>query len=424
MTQDAATPIPGFANAHSHAFQRALRGTVERRDPDRTDTFWTWRERMYALANRLDLQALEAVTRACYAECLEAGYTAIGEFHYVHHRPGGAPYDDPVATARAVLRAARQVGVRVTLLWTVYARGGFDAPLTPAQTRFGVASLDDVRRALDALAGAVDGRMSALGLALHSVRAVPPAWLGPLAHEARARGLPLHAHVSEQPAEVAACRQATGLTPVALLAREGVLSPSFTAVHGTWLEDEDVALLASSGATVALCPTTEGNLGDGVPRTRDLARAGVPLAVGSDSHAVLDPFAELRALEYQARAATGTRAVLTDAAGDVAPALLRVGHHAGYASLGLPDDGDQIFLDSSARALTPPLEAASSAGHDVLSPVEWLAGAFTAGHPGLVDRVTVAGEERVRGGRLLDPPADRLAAGPAPGSRPPSPQAR
>lgn len=403
MSQPSATSLPGFANAHSHAFQRALRGTVERRDPARTDTFWTWRERMYSLANGLDLQGLEAATRACYAECLEAGYTAIGEFHYVHRRPDGAPYEDAVATARAVLRAARQVGIRVTLLWTVYARGGFDTPLGPAQARFEVASVDAVRRALDSLGGEVDGRMTALGLAIHSVRAVPPAWLGPLAQEARDRGLPLHAHVSEQPAEVAACRRATGLSPVALLAREGVLGPTFTAVHATWLDDEDVALLASSGATVAVCPTTEGNLGDGVPRTRDLDHAGVPLAVGSDSHTVIDPFAELRALEYQARAATGTRAVLTDPDGDVAPALLRAGHDAGYASLGLPSDGDEVTLDPSARALTPPLSW-SPQGDAPRSARDWLAMALTAGHPGLVERVTVAGEVRVRRGRLLDAP--------------------
>ncbi len=425
MSHLAAISLPGFANAHSHAFQRALRGTVERRDPARTDTFWTWRERMYALANGLDLQGLEAVTRACYAECLEAGYTAIGEFHYVHHRPDGGPYDDPVATARAVLRAARQVGIRVTLLWTVYARGGFDAPLSPAQARFGAPSLDAVRRALDALAGDVDGRMSALGLAIHSVRAVPPEWLGPLAREARQRGLPLHAHVSEQPAEVAACREATGLSPVGLLHREGVLGPGFTAVHGTWLDDEDIALLAASGATVALCPTTEGNLGDGFPRTRDLARAGVPLAVGSDSHAVIDPFAELRALEYQARAATGTRAVLTDASGEVAPALLRVGHDAGYAALGLPDDGDLVTLDASARALSSPLPAdpAHTPDHEESQHEtaqisrDRLATALTAGHPGLVDEVTVAGEVRVRRGRLVD-----ALAAPAPA--PPNPRAR
>jgi len=374
-----------MANVHSHAFQRLLRGDVQRRDLGRKDTFWTWREAMYDLALRLDLDALEAAARLTYAESLEAGYTAIGEFHYVHHAPDGQPYPDPVAAARAMMRAARQTGIRLTLLWTAYARGGFDQPLSERQRRFGAADLDGVYRALDALAPEADGERLAIGLAIHSVRAVPPAWLQPLAEAARERGLPLHAHVSEQPAEVDACRDATGLSPVALLDREGVLGPDFTAVHATWLDDHDLALLEASGATVCLCPTTECDLGDGVPRTADLFKAGVPLCVGSDSHAVIDPFAELRMVEHQARAATGRRCVLVDEEGAVAPALVRVGHDHGYRALGLPAEGDTVTLDASSRALQDTRDT--------------LAAAMTAGHPGLVDRVTVAGETLVEGGR-------------------------
>ena len=377
--------LPGFANVHSHAFQRGLRGAVQARDPSRTDTFWTWREQMYALAATLNLQRLEALTRACYAECLEAGYTAVGEFHYVHHGAGGQRWPDPVAASRTVLAAARQTGIRVTLLWTVYARGGFDEPLSARQRRFGVSSLDEVKVALDALAGAFDGPRVRCGLAIHSVRAVPPSWLGPLAELARDRDLPLHVHVSEQPAEVAACRAATGLSPVGLLAREGVLGPATTAVHATWLDDDDIAALADAGAIVCLCPTTESDLGDGVPRTAELDAAGVPLCIGSDSHAVIDPFAELRAVEHQARAATGRRCVITDSEGHVAPALQRIGHDVGYRALGLPSDGDAVHLDPSARAL---------AGTSDL-----LAAALTAGHPGLVQRVEVAGDVVVDNGR-------------------------
>ncbi|MGB0588797.1 MAG: formimidoylglutamate deiminase [Myxococcota bacterium] len=380
--------LPGIANVHSHAFQRHLRGDVQRRDMSQADTFWTWRERMYDLALKLDLDGLEAAARLTFLECLEAGYTAVGEFHYVHHGPDGRPYSDPVATSRAMMRAARQVGIRLTLLWTAYARGGFDVPLSARQARFRASEPAEVERALDALLPEVDGERIALGLALHSVRAVPPAWLAPLTEVARIRGLPIHAHVSEQPQEIAACRDATGLSPVGLLAREGVLGPDFTAVHATWLDDEDVSLLSTSGATVCLCPTTECDLGDGVPRTADLFEAGVPLCIGSDSHAVIDPFAELRMVEYQARAATGRRCVVVDEEGAVAPALIQAGHTHGYRALGLRGDGDRVTFRDDARALQGVSDVAAAA--------------LTAGHPGLVDRVEVAGETLVISGRHVD----------------------
>jgi formimidoylglutamate deiminase len=379
--------LPGIANVHSHAFQRGLRGDVQRRDLSQADTFWTWRERMYDLALTLDLEGLEAAARLTFLECLESGYTAVGEFHYVHHGPDGRPYGDPVATSRAMIRAAKQVGIRLTLLWTAYARGGFGVPLSARQSRFRASDPGEVERALDALLPEVDGERIALGLALHSVRAVPPGWLAPLAELARSRGLPIHGHVSEQPQEIAACRDATGLSPVGLLAREGVLGSDFTAVHATWLDDDDLRLLSSSGSTVCLCPTTECDLGDGVPRTAELFEADVPLCVGSDSHAVIDPFAELRMVEYQARAATGRRCVLVDEEGAVAPALVQIGHHNGYRALGLSGEGDRVTFREDARAL--------QGTSDVV------AAALTAGHPGLIDRVEVAGETLVASGRHL-----------------------
>ena len=391
--------LPGIANAHSHAFQRLIRGRVQSCDPNRSDSFWTWREKMYAAVGGLDVAQLEDVARECYIECLEAGYTAVGEFHYVHHQPSGAPHDDPVATSRAMLRAARQAGLRMNLLYTVYARGGLrDEPLSERQQRFGASSLDDVERALDLLAAdpLIDGEMGQLGIAIHSVRAVPPAWLGPLAEMARSRGLVLHAHASEQRIEVDECRAVTGLSPIALLNAEGVLSPSTTIVHATHLDDADVSIIARSGAGVCLCPTTEGDLGDGVPRTADLYRQGVPLSVGSDSHATIDPFAELRSTEYQARAATGERCIVRAADGSVAPTLLHdLGHANGYAALGLPTGDDAMLLDGSARALRTPNTSAS----EPTGPSELLAACLTAGHPGLVSRVRVAGEEVVVDGR-------------------------
>ena len=191
--------------------------------------------------------------------------------------------------------------------------------------------------------------------------------------------------MSEQRAEITACKDATGLTPVALLAREGVLGSDFTAVHGTWLEDKDLALLDQSGSTVCLCPTTECDLGDGVPRTAELFERGVPLCVGSDSHAVIDPFTELRMAEYQARAATGRRCVLTDERGAVAPALVTIGHDHGYRALDLDGEGDTVTLDTTNRAL-------EGVG-------DHLAAAMLSGHPGMVKTVTVAGETVVQDGR-------------------------
>lgn len=376
--------LQGFVNIHSHAFQRALRGRVQSRDPQREDSFWTWREAMYRLANTLDLNDIEQIGRQCYMECLEAGYTTLGEFHYLHHAKDGRPWADPGAASIALINAARQTGLRLNLLWTVYHCGGFDRPLQAQQARFSSRSLEEVWRAIDALLPRQKSGFN-MGLALHSVRAVPEHWLGPLAQGARDRGLVIHAHVSEQPLENSACQAATGLSPVALLHKHGVLGPDFTAIHGTWLSPEDVGLLAGSGSLVGICPSTEGDLGDGVPDTAALLAAGVPLAIGSDSHALIDPFAELRMLEYQARARTQTRCVLTDESGSVAPRLAQIGCVNGLKALGFEVNEDRVELDPYSPALrgTPnPAEAA-----------------LLAGHPGLVKRVVAQGQEVVVEGR-------------------------
>lgn len=377
--------LPGLANVHSHIFQRALRGSVQRREPGREDSFWTWRETMYELAGRLSASDLERIARNAYAECLEAGYTAIGEFHYLHRLSGAADPEDVLASSRVLLRAAAQTGIRITLLWTVYHQGGFDRPLEARQRPFRTEDLDAVSRVLDALSHGVDGERSALGIAIHSVRAVPRSWFGPLAELAESRDLVLHAHVSEQPAEVQACLDTTGLTPIALLEQEGALSPRFTGIHATWLHPEDVSILARTGSGVCVCPTTEGDLGDGFAPTGALSAAGVPLSIGSDSHAVIDPFAELRTLEYQARAQAGARCVLVDDQGAVGPRLLQIGSQHGYAALGLERAGDRVVIDEGARAMS-----------DVGDP---LGSIMTAGNPGVVERVEVAGEVLVEGGK-------------------------
>ncbi len=284
--------LPGFANTHSHAFHRALRGRTQRG----SGTFWTWREQMYAVAARLDPDSYFDLARATYAEMLAAGYTSVSEFHYVHHQPDGTPYDDPNALGHALVAAAETTGIRLTLVDTCYLAGGIGEPLAPAQRRFGDG---DAERWAERVAAI---RHDRVGGAIHSVRAVPREQLAGVV--AATRGRPLHVHVSEQPAENEACTAAYGLTPVGLLAEAGALGPGTTAVHATHLTDADIALLAEGGCEVSLCPTTERDLGDGIGPARALADAGVRLSIGSDSQAVVDPFEELRAVEMDERLAS------------------------------------------------------------------------------------------------------------------------
>ncbi|WP_196780976.1 formimidoylglutamate deiminase [Nocardioides sambongensis] len=287
--------LPGFRNTHSHAFHRALRGRAQRGP----GTFWTWREQMYDVAARLDPDGYHRLAVAVYAEMLAAGYTAVTEFHYLHHQPDGTPYDDPNAMGHALIAAAAEAGIELTLVDACYLAGGIDRPLTPAQRRFS----DGDAEAWAARMGRIEG--DRVGGAIHSVRAVPREQLGTVV--AACTGRPLHAHVSEQPAENRACRAAHGLTPVELLARTGALGPRTTAVHATHLTSADVALLAESDTEVSLCPTTERDLGDGIGPARRLADAGVRLSIGSDSHAVIDAFEEIRAVETDERLASLVR---------------------------------------------------------------------------------------------------------------------
>ncbi|OZM77687.1 formimidoylglutamate deiminase [Pseudonocardia sp. MH-G8] len=318
--------LPGFANAHSHAFHRALRG----RTHDAGGTFWTWRERMYAVAARLDPDTYLALARATYAEMALAGVTCVGEFHYLHHGPGGAPYADPNAMGAALVQAAADAGIRLTLLDTCYLAGGLDVtghtPLDDVQARFG-------DRDAAAWAARVDGfgehAHARVGAAVHSVRAVPADQLADVT--AAAAGRPLHVHLSEQPRENAACQAFYGRTPTALLAEHGVLGPATTAVHATHLSEADIALLGGSGTNVCACPSTEADLADGIGPFRALRAAGSPLAVGTDQHAVVDLLAEARLVECHERLASGERGRLPAAA--LVDAL--TAHHC----LGWPDAG-------------------------------------------------------------------------------------
>lgn len=313
--------LPGMANAHSHAFHRALRATVQ----VGSGTFWTWRELMYQSAAALDPDRYLALATAVYAEMALAGITAVGEFHYVHHNPDGTPYADPNAMGEALIEAAARAGIRITLLDTCYLSAGFGAAPEPRQRRF---SDGDADRWAARAAALKDRPHARIGAAVHSVRAVPADQLATVAQWAQERRAPLHVHLSEQTAENDACRQAHGVTPTRLLADHGVLGPRTSAVHATHLSREDVRLLGRSGTTVCMCPTTERDLADGIGPARRLAAAGSRISLGSDSHAVIDPFEEARALELDERLRTRRRGHWT------AAALLRAAGEDGHASLG------------------------------------------------------------------------------------------
>ncbi len=316
--------IPGLANAHSHAFQRGLRG----RTHEGTGSFWAWRRQMYELAARLDPDSMLALTRAAFAEMALAGVTVVGEFHYLHHGPGGAPYEDPNAMGAAVIEAASQAGVRLTLLDACYLHGGIEPD--PVQERFCDPGVDAWAARAERLSGSDRVR---IGAAVHSLRTVRPEAAGAVARWAEARDAPLHAHVSEQPAENKACREVYGATPTALLHFDGALSHRFTAVHATHVSDEDMQLLGDARATCCLCPTTERDLADGIGPAARLRDAGCSLALGSDSNAIIDLFEEARAVELDERLAGGVRGRHR------AVDLLGAASAGGYASLGWPEGG-------------------------------------------------------------------------------------
>ncbi|WP_199550800.1 formimidoylglutamate deiminase [Streptomyces sp. N35] len=318
--------LPGLANTHSHAFHRALRGTVQ----VGSGTFWTWREVMYQVASRLTPDSYHRLARAVYAEMALAGMTVVGEFHYLHHAPGGRRYDDPNAMGEALIAAAADAGVRLTLLDTAYVSSGFGAAPNEHQLRFS----DGDAAGWAARASALKERERVrIGAAVHSVRAVPAGQLETVASWARERSAPLHVHLSEQTAENAACQEAHGCTPTQLLADHGVLGRATTGVHNTHLTPEDIRLLGSSGTGTCMCPTTERDLADGIGPAAALQGAGSPLSLGSDSHAVIDPFEEARALELNERLRTRTRGHWT------AAALLRAASVSGYEALGWPSGG-------------------------------------------------------------------------------------
>jgi formiminoglutamate deiminase len=339
--------IPGLANCHSHAFHRALRGRTQRE----RGTFWTWREQMYAVAGRLDPDGYFLLARAVYREMAAAGITSVGEFHYLHHQPDGTPYDDPNAMGHALVEAAREAGIRIALLDTCYLSAGFGRPPEGVQVRY---SDGDAGRWADRV-GALEapGPDVVVGAAVHSVRAVPREQLRTVAGLGSSG--PLHVHLSEQVAENEQCRAAYGLTPTQLLDEVGALGPRTSAVHATHLTDTDVALLGGSATHACFCPTTERDLGDGIGPSRRLAHAGAPLTLGSDSHAVVDLFEEMRAVELDERLATRERGHWS------AAELLAAATVTGQRSLGFGDAG-RIAVGRRADLVTVDTASPRTAG--------------------------------------------------------------
>lgn len=342
--------LPALCTAHSHAFQRGMRGKAQRPSAHEDD-FWSWRTAMYELAASLDPEQLYQISRIAYEELHRAGIRTVGEFHYIHHQPDGTPYDNRSIMSDAVIAAARDEGLRICLLRVVYHRAGAGKPAEGVQRRFSDASVEQALRDTEDLWSRYADRSDVrIGIAPHSVRAVPPSWLAPIAAFAARRKLPLHMHVAEQPAEVEHCLAETGKRPVQLLADEGVLGERFVAVHATHLVDDEIRALGDS--YVCLCPTTERDLGDGWAPVSALYQAGAKLCVGVDSHVLTSPLEDLRALELGERLRLQQRAVLRPTHGTPAEALWRIGSHHGAMACGFDDPGSDILIDRAAPELS------------------------------------------------------------------------
>ncbi|WP_163869418.1 formimidoylglutamate deiminase [Myxococcus eversor] len=388
--------LPGLVNGHSHAFQRLIRGRTEYVVSGReADDFWSWREAMYRAAEALGPEDVYVASRQVFVEMALAGITTVGEFHYIHHQHDGTPYADRNVLAHAVIRAARDAGLRICLLRVGYARAGFQVAANPRQRRFIDPDVDTFLASAESLAREVgDDAAVSVGLAPHSVRAVTKDWLSAVS---KVRGFPVHMHVAEQPKEIEACLAEHGRRPVELLSDLGLLTPGFTAVHGVHLTDEEVAMLGTAHATVCACPSTERNLGDGIVPADALAKAGASISLGSDSQALVDLLDEARQLEGHLRLARLRRAVLDPGGGEVsglAARLLGMATVEGARSLGLSSG----TLEPGALADFFTVDV----GHPSLvgaSPSSLLASIVLGADKAAVREVAVAGRLVVRDGR-------------------------
>ena len=382
--------LPGMPNVHSHAFQRAMAGLAERRQRD-DDSFWSWREVMYAFAGRIDPDDLHAIACQLYVEMLKAGYTHVCEFHYLHQQPNGKPYADAAAMSLALVEAAREVGIGLTLLPVLYMTGGFDGrALSPRQQRFGM-SVEDYLQLIEQLRDR-EGPMFNVGVALHSLRAVPAAAMRQVLESEVARTLPVHIHVAEQLGEVQDCLALRNARPVEWLLDNAQIDAHWCLVHATHVNKEEVERLAATGAVVGLCPTTEANLGDGLfPLPAWLAANG-RMAIGSDSHISVSPVEELRWLEYGQRLVSGKRHIASSLHPSVGETLWDRAMLGGAQCSGQPtpltehSNTDLIVLEHDAPLL---------AAHDANTMLDSF---IFAGNTPLVRNVMVAGEWRVREG--------------------------
>ncbi len=299
--------VPGLLNAHSHSFQRAIRGRTEHRTSASRDSFWTWREAMYHAANLLTPDDIYDVARMAFLEMLLSGITTVREFHYLHNAPGGSRYNDPNLLAVQVIRAAREVGIRIVLLRTAYARAGWQMPANPLQARFITLSPETFIADTQQL---VSSGLAPIGIAPHSIRALPLEYLREVAAFAKADGLSIDMHAAEQPAEIDACLAEHGRRPLELLQDNGLLDSSFTAVHAIHITQQEISFLGAVNAKVCACPTTERNLGDGTVPADELLAAGVDICLGSDSNVQINLLEDARSLEYHLRMKKLERAVL------------------------------------------------------------------------------------------------------------------
>jgi formimidoylglutamate deiminase len=363
--------LPGLVNVHSHTFQRAIRARTEQRTPAVRDTFWTWREAMYRAANELSPDDVYSVARMSFLEMLLAGITTVGEFHYLHHAPGGNPYDEHNVLALEVARAAVDVGIRIALLRAAYVRAGWNKEPNPLQNRFitpdaadFVADTEDLRLAFERLYRADSAWV---GVAPHSIRAVPLPYLLEVHEYARTQDTFVHMHVAEQPAEVEECVAEYGATPVALLHKQELLDPRFTAVHAIHLQDGEIEDLAETGARVCACPTTERNLGDGIGPTHRFAERGIPVCLGSDSNVQIDLLEDARQLEYHIRLKRVERVILSAGREPSALARFLMGSatEEGAASLHAP--GGALEVGRTADFFTVDRNDPSIAGSDTES---------------------------------------------------------
>jgi formimidoylglutamate deiminase len=391
--------LPGLINAHSHAFQRVIRGRTEYRTAQSKDTFWTWREMMYSATARLTPEDVYDASRMAFLEMALNGITSVGEFHYLHHATDGQSYDDPNLLAKEVVRAARDVGLRIALLRVAYARSGFETEPNPQQRRFIETEPETYLKNLESLiADLNEPSLAWAGMAPHSVRAAPLDYLRKVIGFGNHKKLPIHMHVAEQPAEVSACIAEYGRSPVALLSTEGLLSDRFTAVHAIHVTPKGVAMLADARAIVCACPTTERNLGDGVVPADSYFKSGVRVALGTDSHVEIDLLEDARELEYHLRLQKTERMVLSDEIDQtrsaLAARLLECATTHGAGSMGSP--GGTLDPGLAADFFTVDLDDPSIAGasEEDLLPIIVFSLARTA-----IKDVVVGGNRMVEDGK-------------------------